>query len=772
VLVLVLTSALLSEVGLAQPQSQSLSQSYRLGANDVVKIQVFGEEDLKAESKIDGDGNINFPLLGSLHVAGKTIQELQDYLTSRLEAGYVRAPKVTTYVVKFRNIYMNGEVKAPGGYAYEEGLSVRKALSLAGGLSEKAERSTVRVLRNIDGKQIVLTAGLDNLLLPDDIVVVAEARRFYVSGEVKTPGRYLYEPGMTIHKALSLAGGRTEKAENGSIKVTRVTKGVAETLTAKPEMTVLPDDIIVVEIENYKFYTSGEVKTPGGYPYKDGLTVHKAIAMAGGLTEKAERGTFQVLRQVNGHEETLPVELDSLLLPDDIVVVAEARRFYVSGEVKTPGRYLYEPGMTIHKALSLAGGRTEKAENGSIKVTRVTKGVAETLTAKPEMTVLPDDIIVVEIENYKFYTSGEVKTPGGYPYKDGLTVHKAIAMAGGLTEKAERGTFQVLRQVNGHEETLPVELDSLLLPDDIVVVAEARRFYVSGEVKTPGRYLYEPGMTIHKALSLAGGRTEKAENGSIKVTRVTKGVAETLTAKPEMTVLPDDIIVVEIENYKFYTSGEVKTPGGYPYKDGLTVHKAIAMAGGLTEKAERGTFQVLRQVNGHEETLPVELDSLLLPDDIVVVAEARRFYVSGEVKTPGRYLFEKGMTVHKALSMAGGWTEKAEKGTIMVTRVSDDGVKTMEISLDAPMLPDDFIVIPQLKKVYVNGEVKRAGDFPYDRGLTVHQVITMAGGFTDKAAESNTKVLRKINGQEQSIHVSLDTMILPEDIVVVPRSFF
>lgn len=55
---------------------------------------------------------------------------------------------------------------------------------------------------------------------------------------------------------------------------------------------MLPDDIIVVEAENYKFYASEEVKNPSGYPYKEGLTVHQAISMAGGLTEKAERGTF------------------------------------------------------------------------------------------------------------------------------------------------------------------------------------------------------------------------------------------------------------------------------------------------------------------------------------------------------------------------------------------------------------------------------------------------------------------------------------------------
>ncbi|MEO8327108.1 MAG: SLBB domain-containing protein [Nitrospirota bacterium] len=459
-------------------------------------------------------------------------------------------------------------------------------------------------------------------------------------------------------------------------------------------------------------------------------------------------------------------------MPKVTVYVVRHRNFYVSGEVKTAGGYPYEEGLTVHKALSLAGGWTEKAERGPIKVTRVTGGLAETLAATPEMVVLPDDIIVVEAENHKFYASGEVKNPSGYPYKEGLTIHQAMAMAGGLTEKAERGRFQVLRQVNGHEATVAVGLDSLVLPDDIIVVAEGQRFYVSGEVKTPGRYLYEKGLTIHKALSLAGGWTEKAERGPIKVTRVTGGLAETLAATPEMVVLPDDIIVVEAENHKFYASGEVKNPSGYPYKEGLTIHQAMAMAGGLTEKAERGRFQVLRQVNGHEATVAVGLDSLVLPDDIIVVAEGQRFYVSGEVKTPGRYLYEKGLTVHKAISMAGGWTEKAERGTIKVTRVTDGLAQPIDIALDAPVLPDDFIVVPQLQKVYVNGEVKRAGDYPYERGLTVHKVITMAGGFTDKAAESSTKVLRKVNGQEQSIQVNLETIILPEDILLVPRSFF
>jgi len=77
-----------------------------------------------------------------------------------------------------------------------------------------------------------------------------------------------------------------------------------------------------------------------------------------------------------------------------------------------------------------------------------------------------------------------------------------------------------------------------------------------------------------------------------------------------------------------------------------------------------------------------------------------------------------------------------------------------------------------MHKVYVNGEVKKAGDYPYEKGLTIHKIITMAGGFTDKAAVGRTKILRIVDGEEQSLRVTLDAQVLPEDIVVVPRSFF
>ena len=81
----------------APPQS---GHQYQLGPNDVVRIQVFGEEDLTVESKVGGDGIINFPLLGSVPIAAKTVKELQEYLVARVAEGSVRSPKVPVSLVR------------------------------------------------------------------------------------------------------------------------------------------------------------------------------------------------------------------------------------------------------------------------------------------------------------------------------------------------------------------------------------------------------------------------------------------------------------------------------------------------------------------------------------------------------------------------------------------------------------------------------------------------------------------------------------------------
>jgi len=467
----VITTLLASSV---LADSSMTSHTYRLGPNDVVRIQVFGEEDLTVESKVAGDGTINFPLLGPVVLAGKTVPEVQEYLRARLTEGYVRSPRVTLFMVRYRNFYVSGEVKTPGGYPYEAGLTLQKAISMAGGFTDKAETRKITVTRSSGDRTETVTLGVEASVLPDDNIAVGHMRKFYVTGEVVHPGPYPYEEQLTIKKALSLAGGLTEKADPGGIKLTRLKEAGAETETVPLEGGVLPDDLIVVEGQHHKVYVSGEVRTPGSYPFKEGLTVQKALAMAGGLSEKAEKGSLKVVRRVEGREETVPVMLNTVLVADDTIVVPEGQKFYVSGEVKTPGRYLYESGLTVQKALSMAGGLTERADKTGLKVTRVNEASIETKLLEADALVLPDDLIVVA-QARKFYVNGEVRTPGGFSYEKGLTVHKAITLAGGFTDKAAKTSTKVLRMINGKEQAIEISLEAQVLAEDIIVVPQ--RFF-------------------------------------------------------------------------------------------------------------------------------------------------------------------------------------------------------------------------------------------------------------------------------------------------------
>ena len=153
------------------------------------------------------------------------------------------------------------------------------------------------------------------------------------------------------------------------------------------------------------------------------------------------------------------------------------------------------------------------------------------------------------------------------------------------------------------------------------------------------------------------------------------------------------------------------------------------------------------------------------------IVRHRNFYVGGEVKTPGGYPYEDGLTIQKAITMAGGFTEKSDRTGLTVTRLNGKG-ETLPPGADTLVMPDDLIVVRQLQKFYVNGEVKRPGEYAYQKGLTVHKAITMAGGFTDKAVTKRAKVLRLINGEERTLEIALDALLLPEDIIVVAQRFF
>jgi len=92
-----------------------------------------------------------------------------------LKGDYLVDPSVNVSVVEYRPFYINGEVKTPGGYPYQPGLTLRKAVALAGGFKERASKTKISLLseRALDGKQ--RQVGIDEVLNPGDIITVEQS---------------------------------------------------------------------------------------------------------------------------------------------------------------------------------------------------------------------------------------------------------------------------------------------------------------------------------------------------------------------------------------------------------------------------------------------------------------------------------------------------------------------------------------------------------------------------------------------------------------------
>src|SRR6478672_2654319 len=128
--------------------------SYKLSTGDMITVRVLGEDDLKRERvKLSDAGTLSFPVLGEIKVKGTTVGALEQYITKELKGRYLLNPQVTVSIEEYRNFFVNGMVEKPGGYPYSPGLTVRKAISLAGGFRERASREKLNIIHDDDPNQ-------------------------------------------------------------------------------------------------------------------------------------------------------------------------------------------------------------------------------------------------------------------------------------------------------------------------------------------------------------------------------------------------------------------------------------------------------------------------------------------------------------------------------------------------------------------------------------------------------------------------------------------
>lgn len=250
-----------------------------MGTGDQINIAVFGQPDLTTQVVLDGRGQITLPLIGPVSAAGLQPRELEKLVAKRLvEGGYLTNADVVVNVQQLRSRFFSvlGAVARPGRYPLENSLSVLDALAEAGGATDRAEPAITLIRAEPSGwgagdthgnkadekgamppERLVLRldpkAGPDvtlatTLVRNRDVLFVPTKPPFYVYGEVRAPGVYAVEPGMNLLKALSMAGGITERGSDKRVVITRPNPTGGSTDTpATLQDTVQPGDVITVK---------------------------------------------------------------------------------------------------------------------------------------------------------------------------------------------------------------------------------------------------------------------------------------------------------------------------------------------------------------------------------------------------------------------------------------------------------------------------------------------------------------------------------------------
>ncbi len=153
------------------------TEGYQLEPGNRVRVTVFNEPSLSGDFTLDPVGNINMPLVGNVPSAGLTgkllAARIEEYLSRNR---FVQSPNVSVEVQTFRPFYVMGEVRQPGEFQYNSGMTVLSAIARAGGYDYRARIEEVVLVRMIDGKQVEYRANERTPILPGDIIKVLERR--------------------------------------------------------------------------------------------------------------------------------------------------------------------------------------------------------------------------------------------------------------------------------------------------------------------------------------------------------------------------------------------------------------------------------------------------------------------------------------------------------------------------------------------------------------------------------------------------------------------
>ena len=336
------------------------AQEYTIGPRDVLKITVWGHEDLSKEYPVGADGLVPFPLIGRTRAAGLTAQQFAAQLKESLEKDYLVNPQVIVSVSQYlsKKVHVLGEAERAGSFYLTGPTTVLEIVSKAG-LGKNAGQQIVvlrkaaqvagsgvdgNVLLRLDLRKIQAGDTKENIALEDeDMLLIPKGQAFFVLGEVKNAGTFALDKPTSALEAITLAGGFNERAAPSGAKIVRrggdgrqetISLDLSGGIPRDGDVSVQSGDTLLVPKGN-TFFVFGEVRKPGSYQLDKGTNVLEGITLAGGFTDKAAPGRVRVIRNTAKGQQVIEIDMNDILKrgnrgkaialqENDVVVVPES----------------------------------------------------------------------------------------------------------------------------------------------------------------------------------------------------------------------------------------------------------------------------------------------------------------------------------------------------------------------------------------------------------------------------------------------------------------
>ena len=469
---------------------------------------------------------------------------------------------------------------------------------------------------------------------------------------------------------------------------------------------VISDDL------KFKAEIKGEVNSPGIYAFNEGDRVVDLINLAGGTTDSAYLVEInQSERLVDEMVVVIPMQ-ENKTNPEPIIRYLQVE---IKGEVNFPGVYKMKENSIINDLIIEAGGLTIEADTSQINLAEKLSDESLYIIEKNK-----SNTIYVEIK-------GQVYMPGVYQMQTGDLVIDLIDRAGGLLENAYEDNISFVQALENHQV---IDIPSKEISLDKKAVE------VKGQVNQPGVYYFYGELRIIELINMAGGFTEDANYQHINLSEI---VNDELVVN--IPAIEDDEIMLAVD-----LKGQVKYPGVYYVSEGKRLIDVIKLAGGFRPEADTSLVNLsqfivdemaytIPKINNQKEYIYVE--------------------ISGEVLLPGIYALEPGDRLIMLINRAGGFTVDAYTDGLNLTRRLEDE-EVIEI-----VNVEDTIFIS------IGGQIYEPGVYRVQKGISIIELIDLAGGLTMEADLEGIDFYEIINESKQVIIPSIGDQ--PVEIPIEPN---